>query len=98
MISTSCRRMLQTFPCCFNDLQLRTKTPCDIDATRNGLNYWHEQETRGSSRRTRSKPSHKSLKRRPTGLRISTPDNAQRLFVRRLLFVTDPGARFCGAG
>ena len=29
-----CRRMLQLFPCCFNDLQLRTQTPCDMDATR----------------------------------------------------------------
>jgi hypothetical protein len=57
--------MLQMFPCCFNDLQLRTETPCDIDATRkrsksplptncpskNGLSYWRARATRGSARR-----------------------------------------------
>jgi hypothetical protein len=39
--------MLQTFPRCFNDLQLPTKTPCDIDATRNGLKYRHKLGSSG---------------------------------------------------
>jgi hypothetical protein len=60
-----CKNQGNRFPCCFNDLQLRTETPCDIDATRkrskcplatnfpskNGLSYWRARETRGSARR-----------------------------------------------